>query len=42
MMAGVIETGIHAIDLAILAVTVLAAWPGDRVDATHRRRKWFD
>lgn len=42
MMMGTIETGIHSIDLAILAVTVLAAWPADRVNRTHRRRKWFD
>jgi hypothetical protein len=42
MMSGVIETGMHPIDLAILAVTVLAAWPADRVNRTHRRRKWFD
>jgi hypothetical protein len=42
MMTGVIETGLHAIDIAILTVTVLASWPATRVDATHRRRKWLD
>jgi hypothetical protein len=42
MMTGVIETGFHAIDIAILTVTVLASWPATRVDATHRRRKWLD
>lgn len=42
MMTGTIESGIHPIDLAILAVMGLAAWPADRVNNTHRRRKWFD
>lgn len=42
MMAGVIESEVQLLDLAILAVTVLAAWPADRVNRTHRRRKWFD
>jgi hypothetical protein len=42
MMTGVIPEGFHPLDMAILAVTALASWPAQRVDATHRRRKWFD
>ena len=42
MMAGMIDEGFHPLDMAILAVTALASWPAQRVDATHRRRKWFD
>jgi hypothetical protein len=38
----VIETAIHPIDLALWAVTILAAWSAERVNRTHRRRKWFD
>jgi hypothetical protein len=30
------------VDAALFAVAVLTAWPAQRVDAFHRRRKWFD
>lgn len=42
MMADVIESELHLLDMAILAVMVLASWPADRVNRTHRRRKWLD
>lgn len=42
MMTGIIPEGFYTLDWVILGITFAAAWPAQRVDATHRRRKWLD